>query len=595
MEEWAIFVAGAFFLVTISTAMARLGKGWGGQAWAGAWACLWVAGFGSVFSAEIPAARPLAPILGTCFNALLVRGTCCFTATGVDRWRPLVAAAIGFAIARVTIDALSPGVDELVGSVVTTAGVGLCCWLFLHPADRDPTPWERVLASLFPAIATVAWYYAILWSMSLPSSSSVFAWLTVGVVLCSLKTGAFVARSGERLARLQERAHESEHDRESIEARYREVAENASDLIAEVDSFGRFLYANPAFQDILGFKPESLLGRSAEQLLFSREALVPNGKAPRARIEPQTLVVRHADGRPITLECHLRRFTLANGETGIVVTGRDVTARTAQEDRNSAAQAALQAAFDERTAELRSSLAELQQSQRLASLGTMAAGVAHQINNPIGSILLASEFALATPEDERDEAWRDALENSVDQARRCGRIVSSMLQFARNETTAKATEDLSAILRRACDQTERQIGPAEAVIDAADLESPLPIYASAIELEQAFLNVLRNACESSDGVARVEVRARRSGPLATVTIADDGRGMSPGEVEHVFDPFYTTRLGRGGTGLGLSVAHGIVTDHEGLVSIESEPGRGTTIAITLPLHAPEAKAESEAI
>ena len=235
-------------------------------------------------------------------------------------------------------------------------------------------------------------------------------------------------------------------------------------------------------------------------------------------------------------------------------------------------------------------MAELQKARRLVAMGTMAAGIAHQINNPIGSIQMSSELALATPDDdiERDAVVRDALENAVAQSQRCGRIVSSLLQFARNEPTPKQSENLAGLVRRAAAATEPYAAGLGVDIDVAEVETPLPVHASAIELDQALLNVLRNACEATEDRGRVRISVVRSGRQATVTIEDDGRGMSDAEIDRALDPFFTTRLGHGGTGLGLSVTHSIVSDHGGLLSIESERGTGTSIRIAIPLLEDEA-------
>ncbi len=534
----------------------------------------------------MPAFAPGVPILGTTFAALLFRGATLYTRTLHDRVRPLVVATlIVCAVRLLALRFVSEGTSQILGSMVITVAVGGSCWVLLNPRDHATTPWERVLASAFPAVAIVSWYYAAGKVFDLWAPPSVLAWLVAGVLLCSLKTGALVARSQEQMEALRTRARNSEDGRRQIEARYRELAENASDLIAEIDAEGRIRYANPAFLDILGFEPRSLIGRSATELLIREPPPGLRSQRRGERIEAQTFAVAHADGRAVTLECHLRRIDLPGSRARVIATARDVTARMARDLESLKARTALEAMVAARTDALRSSLAELQRAERLASLGTMAAGIAHQINNPIGSIQLSAEFALSTGpgEAEREKTWRDALENAVEQSRRCGRIVASMLQFARNEPTRKEPEDLAAVLRRACGQTERYATSRGARIEATAIESPLPVLGSAIELEQAILNVLRNACESADAPVLVRVEGRRVGERAVVTIRDDGRGMRPEELEHIFDPFFTTRLDHGGTGLGLSVAHGVVTDHEGLLAVDSQPGLGTSVQITLPL------------
>jgi signal transduction histidine kinase len=110
---------------------------------------------------------------------------------------------------------------------------------------------------------------------------------------------------------------------------------------------------------------------------------------------------------------------------------------------------------------------------------------------------------------------------------------------------------------------------------------------SPVEVEQAMVNVLRNALESSERGVRVSIRTRLDGDAVLVEIEDDGRGMPLEQLEHAFDPFYTSRLQDGGTGLGLSVAHGLISSHGGEISMDSKQGDGTLVSITLPLHAGE--------
>ena len=263
---------------------------------------------------------------------------------------------------------------------------------------------------------------------------------------------------------------------------------------------------------------------------------------------------------------------------------RDVTERVAVELEREESMEALELLVQERTEALQKTITELQHSQRLESMGTLAAGIAHQINNPIGSILMSSELALRSSGEPNElEEGRTALTNVVEQAKRCGRIVRSMLQFARNEPTAKIDEDLSVVLRRVCDQAGSYARSQLAKMDLSGIEGPLPILGSAIELEQALLNILRNASESSTGPVEVVVTATSMDGSARITIADDGAEMSDLDAQHVFDPFFTTRLGDGGTGLGLSVAHGVITDHQGVLSVESKVGAGTTMTISIPL------------
>ena len=238
----------------------------------------------------------------------------------------------------------------------------------------------------------------------------------------------------------------------------------------------------------------------------------------------------------------------------------------------------LEQLVEDRTQELIESREQLRRSDRLASIGTLAAGVAHQINNPIGSILIGSEFALlATDSKNREQTYRDALDSNVRDAKRCGEIVRNLLRFSRIGITDRAVLDLNVAVRRAIETLHE---PRERV--ALELTNHvLPIYANAIEIEQVILNIVVNALQS--GSDTVVVSTNAVGGKVEVQVADRGEGIKDEDLERLFDPFFTTRITRGGTGLGLSIVHGIVQEHEGTVAVESVVGVGTKFTVTLPI------------
>ena len=243
----------------------------------------------------------------------------------------------------------------------------------------------------------------------------------------------------------------------------------------------------------------------------------------------------------------------------------------------------LETLVEARTAELAESRAALGRSERLASLGTLAAGVAHEINNPIGAILNASQFAMLSAHSEggEKEAWR-ALETCIREARRCGDIVRSLLTFHRLDPGQQTREDLHALLRES-------IADARDYAHSKDVELALEargerIFAlvNRVGIERVFSNLLRNAVEATPAGGRVRVDLRRTSTGPAIEFRDEGRGIAEEDLTRVFDPFFTRRQTHGGTGLGLSVSHGIVSAHEGRIEVESEIGRGATFRVRLP-------------
>ncbi len=591
MTEAAVFATATIFVVATSFGLVRLGYKAGGLSFALAWWCVYLSGGARALSESLPWLSPLVPLLGTCFPAFLVSSALYMTGRVNSFYRPLWFAC--FAVVAVRL-ALMPFVSEAVSQtmalVVISAGVLTTSVLLLRPPRRAPTVFEQAIAVMMPAVIAVSAYYTWLTATGQSSTTAQFVWLLVGNAISTTQVAAYIDRAARRIDDLSTDALRSRDARDFAEARYRQLSDQASDMLTEIDLTGRILYANPAHQTLLGFDPEHLVGRYIDEVFPPGPGVggAPNSTQVAQTVSHRRLVrARDHENRIRFLECDVARFQLDEGDERIIVTSRDVTQRILQEREHKAGQQQLESLVEERTLALDTSLERLRHSERLASMGTLAAGIAHQINNPIGSIRMTAEYALAVAGEsaEKDtEQTHESLQQIVEHAKRCGAIVSSMLQFARNEPTPKHSVDLAEIIQRVCDQMKSLARSQSAVIDTKLLIGPLRVFGSAIELEQVMLNLVQNACESSDGPVRVEVKGNRVQGAIWIAVTDDGRGMSHEQVEHALEPFYTTRLGRGGTGLGLSVAHGVVTDHGGYLWIESAPEQGTTVSVSIPAY-----------
>ncbi len=228
---------------------------------------------------------------------------------------------------------------------------------------------------------------------------------------------------------------------------------------------------------------------------------------------------------------------------------------------------------DRRQAEL-----ALRRSERLASVGTLAAGIAHEINNPIGGILMAAQFALKFHDDLT--AVKTALNDIVSHAIRCGRIVKGVLKFAGEAPTERAVADLNQVVQQARELVHQYGEKRGSKIELVLSDKVPAVVINQTEIEQVVVNLIGNAVQS--GARMVSVRTEPSADHVRLIVKDDGSGISKEDAEHLFDPFYTTRHERGGMGLGLSIVHGIVKDHDGDIDFESQPGGGTTMTIRLP-------------
>lgn len=222
----------------------------------------------------------------------------------------------------------------------------------------------------------------------------------------------------------------------------------------------------------------------------------------------------------------------------------------------------------------------LRQSERLASVGTLAAGIAHEINNPLGVILLLAEEALM--ELPTGAALADALREIVIHVRRCAAIVRSVQRFALRQPLVKTTLQLQDVLQRAVELTRAQAQPQRTVVSLAPPQGDTLAPGSATELEQVAINLISNAARASTAGQEVLLAAGGDARAVWFTVSDSGCGMNSEEQRRAFDPFYSTHRSSGGTGLGLSIAHGIVHDHGGTIELESAPGRGTVVTVRLP-------------
>ncbi len=235
--------------------------------------------------------------------------------------------------------------------------------------------------------------------------------------------------------------------------------------------------------------------------------------------------------------------------------------------------------------ELEASRARARSAERLAAVGTLAAGIAHQINNPVGAILAAAQFELSdgSPGAAHAGPVRATLETIEREALRCARIVRSVLLFARTDPGRVADHDLNEVVESSCLATADHARRSNARVELALSPTPVEVRGNAVELEQVVVNLIRNAVESRSTGAVVEVRVEASPTRALVVVRDNGPGLGEEARKRLFEPFYTTKLREGGSGLGLSVAHGILMTHGGEIEVDSDGDGGATFRVWLPL------------
>lgn len=231
--------------------------------------------------------------------------------------------------------------------------------------------------------------------------------------------------------------------------------------------------------------------------------------------------------------------------------------------------------------ESRQAQAALQRAERLASLGTLAAGIAHEINNPIVAAWTSAQAALNLKDDpDAGEALEECLQNIIQSVQRCRDTVENVLRFARQGEVERTSCKLADVLQRAIQETHHYAEIHDNTIDWSGEQELPEVFGNAIQLQQVIVTLLRNAIEASKKDDIINVTSKQNGKAVHITVADHGRGMTDEEKQHAFDPFFTSRK-ETGTGLGLSIAHGIIEGHGGSIEIESSEGVGTNVTFTL--------------
>lgn len=398
-------------------------------------------------------------------------------------------------------------------------------------------------------------------------------------------------------------------DLKRSEERFRGLVETTNDWVWEVDSDCRYTYASPKVKDILGYEPEDLMGKTRFDFMPHEEAervrlLCASISASRTPFNNMEAANLRKDGSIAVIETSGTPFFSPQGVLlGYRGIDRDVTARKNAEEEKARMQA------------------RLVQSDKMASIGQLAAGVAHEINNPLGYIwsnfdtlsgylpelselIRHYEGALRAALEEREDAFSahaeaverlkekedpsfimsdiaKVLEESKDGLGRIKSIVKGLKDFSHAPEEDLAYEDVNQCIEDALRLGWHELKyKVELVKELGEIPR---VLCRPIKLTQVFLNIFINATQAIEGRGSIWVKTEAAKDGVCVTIRDNGAGMTEEVKSRIFEPFFTTKPAGSGTGLGLSIAIGIISEHKGSIELESEPGKGTTFRITLPV------------
>src|SRR5690242_12795085 len=376
--------------------------------------------------------------------------------------------------------------------------------------------------------------------------------------LAFLVVGLLSARLAERQSRSDVRLQAAKQSLANLRALHERIVASIRSGVVTTDLAGRIYTFNAAAEEITGYREEAIRGAEAsilfgditDQIARSLRALQAGETSPRFESNCNT-----ADGMRARLGFSISPLSTESGETtGMVITFQDLTqVRTLEETSR--------------------------RQDRLAAIGRMAASIAHEIRNPLAA--MRGSIQMLRSEMNSDPAQIELMEIILRESDRLNRIITDFLSYARPRSLIQARVDVGDLLHQtfALMRHSPEIGANQSIVEELPDDA---LFAEADEgqLKQVFWNLARNALQAmpQGGTLRATLE-ENSHQRLRITFTDTGRGMSPEQIEQLFEPFSSTT---GGTGLGLSIVYQIIRDHGGTINVRSRVGQGTTITVELP-------------
>jgi two-component system NtrC family sensor kinase len=388
---------------------------------------------------------------------------------------------------------------------------------------------------------------------------------------------SFAVGEVERLAQIADHAgagYQTARAGEALrksEERYRRLFRSASDAIFTIDRDGTITSFNEAAERLWNVKVTDVVGLSWEAVLpFDSPAMVGEQ-------------IAHAvAGESCAFEAWLRR---PGGERTVVAMS---ISPLVEQGRTTAVLAIVRDVSEQRGVQ-----AQLLQAEKMSAIGQLVGGMAHEINNPLASILMNMELLLTEAKDPSQLETLTAIKTETDRA---AQIVRNLLTYVRGQGSSRAMVDLRESIRSAYALRRNQLLNQQIEVEVDLPTTPAMLSGNTVNLQQVLMNLLVNAehaIRSHRGKGHVWIRLEVNGGTAIITVDDNGPGIPPELLSRIFDPFYTTKPEGEGTGLGLSVSAGIIADHHGKIAAVERPGGGARFILELPLSQSELPAPPE--
>jgi PAS domain S-box-containing protein len=376
------------------------------------------------------------------------------------------------------------------------------------------------------------------------------------------------------------------------------ILNGIQDFILVISPQKEILNANEAFLKNMGYTRDEVIGRKchevfqkASQQCINDPMICPQNRLLRTKFPSQNIMTRvNRKGELRYIEITIYPIWKKDGKLSeFIEISRDITDRKKEEEEITRR---LEHLVEERTRQLKETHDQLEHKDKMASLGKLAASVVHEINNPnagiLNLIMLIKRIIREGPVTEKEMAdfgrYLDLMEK---ENRRISRIVSNLLSFSRQSKIELKRININRLINKTLMLNENLL-KINGVSIKKELDASLPDYTGSEDhLQQVFMNFLSNAAEAmemtEDAQLKIKTEYLLNEDTIRVSFIDKGIGIPRENVSKLFEPFYTTKKKGKGVGLGLSVAYGLIQEHNGSIKVESEPGKGTTFAILLPL------------